>query len=551
MKILNQATPVGKTAFDSLQAKQSAISAGYIVTGGNCDEYKEFLSKATFNWNLKRQTPLINAGYAARVRAVSQSISSFVTFHKCRHSDLIQIVLLGGGADVIGVWSHSLDPQRVVVLEVDTPELCLSKSEFLVSQKLVDGKPENSGELVGTIMSSCDRDNYFLCAVDLRDISALEAVVKTHLNLKAPTLVMTELVLSYLSPAETDALLSWCSSNLCSSPNSCFLAVEPMGCALDSRIFGPLEGYKRQYTNLFEGKMERGASSKEGPKARDPSYCPLGMSCGDIRSRFRNHGYRSIVADLGTVAASVTLSAQFCSPEVFDEHIALVLYLKSYAVAVGFSPSSEGFLQRLVCPWHFGTEIQPNISDAVSITVIEHVDEENARNLVRQVYKHRFDEYPAVRKMVSHMMSTDLATTEVGEVDSAIASRYKGEGGIFFVAVLYHGIYREREVLGCVGARRWGQNSKSTTLEVVRLAVKESYRGQGIGRRLLHMVEKFATERYETPITLIAQTVSFLDEAKLLYTGVGFSLEKESALGRELTMLTYKKILFSPRKTGL
>ena len=135
MKILNQASPVGKTAFDSLQAKQSAVSAGSSVIGGaNYDEYKNYLSKATSDCNIRRQTTLVNEGYAARVRAVSQSISAFVRFHTFRHSELIQIVLLGCGADVIGLWSHTLDPERVVLLEVDTPEVCLSKSEFSMTR---------------------------------------------------------------------------------------------------------------------------------------------------------------------------------------------------------------------------------------------------------------------------------------------------------------------------------------------------------------------------------------------------------------------------------
>ncbi|CAJ1967073.1 unnamed protein product [Cylindrotheca closterium] len=540
--MLNQATPVGKTAFDSVQAKQSAILAGYDVTAGG--KYKEFLSKVTFDWKMKRQTPLVNAGYAARVQAISQSISSYVEFHKFRQSDSIQLVLLGCGADVVGLWSHSLDPQRVVVLEVDTPEICLSKSEILTRQELVTGKREDSGKLVGTIQSSSDRNNYFLCPVDLRDIVRLEAVVEEHLDVKVPTFVITELVLSYLSPRETDSLLRWCSSNLCSAPNSCFVALEPMGCAQGLNVLGPTEGYRRQYTDLFGGKMERGLSSKED-KIGGPSYFPLGTSCSDIRTRFQTLGYQAFVADLGTIATYATPPGQFNAPEIFDEHAALALYLKSYVVAIGFSPQSEGFMQRLVCPWQFETEIPPHISDSVGIAVIERGHEESVRNLVLQVYEENFEEYPVVKKMVSRMMNTDLAKSEGEEGEATIASRYADRGGIFLVAVQYNGANSERHVVGCVGVRRWGQNSKSATLEVVRLAVKASCRGKGIGRRLLQMVEKFAIENYEPPITLIAQTISILDEAKRLYDAMGYELEKESELGGNLSMLTYNKMLRS------
>ncbi|KAL3945337.1 MAG: hypothetical protein SGBAC_000613 [Bacillariaceae sp.] len=498
--MLNQATPIGKTAFDSIQAKQSVISAGYDVTAG--EKYKELLSKVTFDWKMKRQTPLVNAGYAARIRAVSQ----------------------------------------VVVLEVDTPEICLPKSEIFIRQQLVTGKREDSGQLVGTIESSGGRNNYFLCPVDLKDGARLEAVVEEHLDLKAPTFVLTELVLAYLSPMETDSLLRWCSSNLCSAPNSCFVALEPMGCAQGLNVLGPTEGYKRQYTDLFDGKMERGLSSK-GDNVRGALYFPLGMSCKDIRTRFQKLGYHAFVADLGRVAAYATPVGHFNAPEIFDEHLALALYLKSYAVAIGFSPQTEGFLQRLVSPWQFDNEIPPYISDFVGITVIERSDEESVRNLVLQVYEDKFEEYPAVRKMVTHMMNTDLAISEGGVGEAAIASRYSDRGGIFLVAAQHSGAHSERNVVGCVGVRRWGQSSKLTKLEVVRLAVKASCRGQGIGRRLLQMVEKFATERYAPPVTLIAQTITILDEAKRLYDTVGYDLEKESDLGGSLGMLTYTRLL--------
>lgn len=53
MTKLNQAA--GKIAFDAVQAKQSAIAAGYDVVAGDVgDGYNKLLSKATRNWTMKR-----------------------------------------------------------------------------------------------------------------------------------------------------------------------------------------------------------------------------------------------------------------------------------------------------------------------------------------------------------------------------------------------------------------------------------------------------------------------------------------------------------------
>jgi GNAT superfamily N-acetyltransferase len=553
MSMLNQSTPVGKTAFDSLQAKQSAVSAGYdSIVVKNELYYKELLLAVTSEWKMKRQTPLINAGYASRVLTVSHAIHSFISYHELRNSGRIQIVLLGCGADVIGLWAHSLNPSRVAVLEVDTPEVCLSKSDILIRQQLIAGTRGDSGKLVGRIQSSDSSDsensNYFLCPVDLRDIPKLDAVATEYLDLNAPTLVITELVLSYLNLDQTDLLLSWCSSTLRNSPNSCFLALETLGAGGSSNVIGPIDGYKQQYSELFGNKMERGLSSssdKEG-KTSHAAFYPIGSTCNDVMARFLERGFSQAYAcNLGKGAAFAALPGNFGVPEIFDEHAALALYLKSYTVACAFSADTEGLMRRIMCPWHFATtEIAPSLKENIVLTVIEPNDGSSVRDLVREVYQEKFEEYPAVRKMVTHMMNSDLALSEEIEEHSTIASRYRDLGGIFFVAVQYTGERKERQVLGCVGARPWERKAKSRTLEVVRLAVNPDHRGKGVGRKLLAMVESFATSRGAYP-SLIANTISILDSAKRLYESCGYKLEKEADLGGNLTMLTYRKLLFN------
>ena len=104
--------------------------------------------------------------------------------------------------------------------------------------------------------------------------------------------------------------------------------------------------------------------------------------------------------------------------------------------------------------------------------------------------------------------------------------------------------YRE-EVVGCVGIRHCESKDSSLghsgTLEIFRMAVDERFRGEGIGRSLLKVAEDFACSRGSTK--LIANTLTILDTAIRLYEACGYEIEKDTPLGKSLTLRTYAKTL--------
>ncbi|OEU10520.1 hypothetical protein FRACYDRAFT_247061 [Fragilariopsis cylindrus CCMP1102] len=171
---------VEKTAFDALQAKQSAVVAGYDpIVVEKQEVYEELLlrainpssssvpgryekkekegeeklssSKRSNNpTKLRRQTPLVNAGYASRVLSISYSIRSFILYHEFMYSSCsasvqqqkqrnIRIVFLGCGVDVIGLWARCLSSSslNVTIVEVDTPEVCSIKRKMLSDRRMV------------------------------------------------------------------------------------------------------------------------------------------------------------------------------------------------------------------------------------------------------------------------------------------------------------------------------------------------------------------------------------------------------------------------------
>ena len=126
---LSETSPICRTAFDSFQAKYSAFSSGYnCMVSQNAVQYASFLQQIAPNWKNRRQSPLVNAGYASRVLSMTHSISSFCNYHEFAHAidkTTIQIVLLGCGVDVVGLWSSSLvETNAIRIIEIDMPEIC-------------------------------------------------------------------------------------------------------------------------------------------------------------------------------------------------------------------------------------------------------------------------------------------------------------------------------------------------------------------------------------------------------------------------------------------
>jgi ribosomal protein S18 acetylase RimI-like enzyme len=366
------------------------------------------------------------------------------------------------------------------------------------------------------------------------------------------------------------------------------------------------DGYRREYCQKFDDKMKRGKSSKENDtnqlssSSSDSLFHPIGTSIEKVSSRIRRAGFSegSSATSLGVVASVAAAAAvsttknnkTLICPEIFDEHAALVLHLQSYVFSCGLVDNIPPLFRRLLCPWE-----QPNalafVRAGLSIidprkgivyTEIEIIDESQVRNMFQTTYDRYTEEHPAIRKMVKGVLNRDLketATTTTiinndvdGSIDSdnssqktsAISNFYRSSGGIFLVAVQYTDSSsmkhdgeddneeminnvdhkRHRQVIGCVGIRSCDAKDAdaSRALEIFRLAVDVSHRGQGIARNLLQAAERYAQEQRRNHfLKFVANTLTILDAAAGLYESCGYHNEKEQPLGNKLVMRTYTK----------
>jgi GNAT superfamily N-acetyltransferase len=544
---------ITKTALDSLIAKRSALSVGYDPIPQNGALYRQLLNLIASGTDEKLQSPLINAGYAVRLAAVTSTVYSFLQYHA---GTPVQLVILGCGLDVMGLWAQLVDSSNVTVFELDTPQISTTKKSLLLQNKLVVDlgsdcgavlkghvvDPNNCGD---TSHMSSSGATYNLYACDLRKIESIEPCFHT-LDKSKPTLVISELVLTYLGRQGMDRLLSWCAENLCCNPTSCMAAFEALSpkAPINHSI---LEKYKERYCQFFMDKLSRGLAKCDPCEL----FCPPGCDATSVETRFRNAGFGESMAAL---AGNVMINQVLRSPEPFDEHAALSLHVRSYALIVGFHRRVEVPMARCLCPWSsvvkhdFPATILQGIDGKVyTIRVIQSKDQEEVRHLYSQTYEDLFEEYPSVRKMVKTGLKTDLScSVDDSEWEySTIGARYGLAGGVFLVAM----DNRER-LLGCAGLRQCqrregqGTGTQYRTFEIHRLAVDADSRGEGVGTRLLQALETFiAKELKEDEVgALIATTPAVLIAANHLYSSSGFEHGKGETLGK-MTINTYCKMM--------
>ena len=112
---------ISKTAIDSLHAKLSAVDAGWLGTNDNNDQsssldgYTQILEQIHDgiegpHSKRRRQTPLVNAGYAARMAVMTFILEKWIDSVVSRHhnNEGINVVVLGCGLDALGLWSRNV-----------------------------------------------------------------------------------------------------------------------------------------------------------------------------------------------------------------------------------------------------------------------------------------------------------------------------------------------------------------------------------------------------------------------------------------------------------
>lgn len=527
-QILPNDSSIIRTATDALLAKYSAVvAAGYspnfkIQTcsenGDDLSECEQSDNMSTFRTLLRsmteyytvgssnRQTPLVNAGYAIRISCVLRQVEAFVAFHRhCGTNCPVQILIPGCGLDVTGLWCSSLLPDvkdgvvtpsfAIHVVEIDFPSICESKGQALrKTQGLDQAEADAFLQTYAHCAYSSSKENfrYALVSANLEDAILMDEIFSdsTLFDTNLPTLVVSELVLAYISVEHRETLLRRFAS-LFQCRGNCTILYEPLGPALQSNTrssvapLSVLESYKSSYCKLFDAKLQKGLVHKQQQDKGFPeeistrndssrnSFYPLGVSTDDVDQRLLSLGFEVVQTSFAGRVASSIKSCDWKAKELFDEHAALTLHLCSYVVVCAFPNASgksaenvdNGLFELFMCPWMSTAGLIqcpipmrlpiPSTLDIPNstipngwITVIEKEDEKQIRRLFGDTYKILSDEHLSIRKMVKTALRKDLGSSGGDEavkfdakdcrrVSSIIGTRYQELGGDFIVAVQY------------------------------------------------------------------------------------------------------------------
>ncbi|XP_056145974.1 tRNA wybutosine-synthesizing protein 4 [Lampris incognitus] len=205
-------TAVQGTNDSSVVSKVSAAAQGYFQ-----DAFlQHFVCKVT------RRAPLINRGYYVRWKAIDHCVRRFLqaTIGYPKR----QILSLGAGFDSLYFRLHAEAAiDRTVVFEVDFPDVAHRKAS------LISGNIALRGTLDSHLLSSTgpayvSSDQYCLLGVDVREESQVEeALSGAGLDWEAPTLLLSEVVLTYMESKWSDSVIGWTAKLL---PQALFVMYE-------------------------------------------------------------------------------------------------------------------------------------------------------------------------------------------------------------------------------------------------------------------------------------------------------------------------------------
>ncbi|XP_040913361.1 tRNA wybutosine-synthesizing protein 4 [Toxotes jaculatrix] len=205
-------TAVQGTNDSSVVSKVSAAAQGYF--------HDNFLQH--FVCKVARRAPLINRGYYVRWRAVDHCVRRFLQVTE--NCPKRQILSLGAGFDSLYFRLHADEALfRAVVFEVDFPDVTRRKTALIDSdmtlRRMLDSDlPPPTGPVY--VCSG----QYRLLGLDIREESqVVEALDAAGLDWAAPTLILSEVVLTYMETQRSDVVISWAAKLL---PQSLFVMYE-------------------------------------------------------------------------------------------------------------------------------------------------------------------------------------------------------------------------------------------------------------------------------------------------------------------------------------
>jgi len=187
---------------DAAVSKLSCVKLGYYA-----DQFLSFFVAPP----AERRSPLINLGYYSRVAALRKLMRMFI--ESGTNNIKKQIVSLGAGFDT--TFFHFKDTgilgDNVVYYEVDLKEVVDNKIKKIVHtpalSKIIqlDQIQTSDGQLLSPL--------YNLVAADLRNVENLtNALHSANFDESSPTLFLSECVLIYLEPEESENIIKWAGS---------------------------------------------------------------------------------------------------------------------------------------------------------------------------------------------------------------------------------------------------------------------------------------------------------------------------------------------------
>uniref|UniRef100_A0A674JVY8 tRNA wybutosine-synthesizing protein 4 n=1 Tax=Terrapene triunguis TaxID=2587831 RepID=A0A674JVY8_9SAUR len=199
----------------SIVSKCSTAALGYIQDGF----LQYFVTKRC------RRAPLIHWGYYVRARAVDHCVREFL--RQSQGHPRRQILSFGAGFDslyfrlkAVGLLSCT------VVYEVDFPSVASRKAALIKGTKdlaMVVGGVAGRESALFPHSSTWD---YKLLGVDLSELSKLEQALKeAGLDPEVPTMLLAEVVLTYMEISRSDALIQWAAQHF---PCAQFVVYEQM-----------------------------------------------------------------------------------------------------------------------------------------------------------------------------------------------------------------------------------------------------------------------------------------------------------------------------------
>ncbi|KAL3775504.1 hypothetical protein ACHAWO_003036 [Cyclotella atomus] len=495
-------TSISKTAIDSQHAKLSAIDAGWLHSDANdptshpLHVYTNLLQQL-HHGPKRRQSPLVNAGYAARMAVMTYTLERWVdhvasAFVTDQRGDIqrINVVMVGCGMDALGIWSkhllyHSLskrindsgdrsDCLSLRLYEVDCFENCVLKKESLLRSGLLtadstenvtdderDASESQEQHYYLHVKGHIGGNDYTLVSLDLRVVQGERSILSqgmscVGLDASQPTIVLSELVLAYLGQKGANATMSSISDIIHENKLSMFACLEPMfptdDTPLIDRVISLQEAYARDYSQQFLGKLHNG-NSDQYPQSL--WLHPLCSNLQTLQQRLDSCGLmewkcttlrectadiarilRGKVTDLSSSSADIIGPKFLCAKEPFDEHAALTLNLGCYCVVCSFHPSlSQVDSCGMIESICPWYKQSTNERERVMIKLLTTATEDTQVNdLYGKLYMHLYNEYPAIRKIVKSALKSDLLVSN-DSLESSIRDRFINDGGDFWVAL--------------------------------------------------------------------------------------------------------------------